>query len=288
MLANRRFFPTLLFYVTSCIGGTIIISSTAEAASFTNSKLSANFNNFQIAPIDPSADSQRNAVAISGTGVATANGDGTLDFVIDGANTFLNKDFQTTASGNNGSYFGIGNTSSNAIGNFLVDANQSFGFNFQTALDLISRVDTPDDGSTETFGDISFRLLDEDTQNTVSAFRLASNINTNLLDGIENDFLNPQATSNLRFTQVDNLSSFNSNNEFARSNITGSFQQVFDRPTRLRLVVDTQSRSCVQSPQNNTPCFNKVPEPNNIGALLFGLLSLGWFSKRANKNKLAK
>lgn len=39
------------------IGGTVIFSSPTQAASFTSSKLSFGFNNFQIAPINPSADS---------------------------------------------------------------------------------------------------------------------------------------------------------------------------------------------------------------------------------------
>ena len=282
MLSLKYIFKISLLTVTSLASSTLIDDLPAQAATFSSSTSIFELNNFSVLPQNPSADSNRRSIAVSGEGVAQANADGTLIFDNTPGSVVLNTDFMSDAFGDGSAFFALGESSSSTISNFFVDANQVFSFDFEVSLNILNQVDSTSDGSISTFSGVNFFLFNN-TNDILGAFRAISNVDTNLTEGVDNDIILPQSSPNVTFSRTQNPV-FGSNQESAQLFLEGSFQQLFPVATQVRLEVETLNRSCVQSPQTNDPC-TRVPEPDNAITLLLGFLGLGLVSKLTHLKK---
>ncbi|AFZ36092.1 hypothetical protein Sta7437_2561 [Stanieria cyanosphaera PCC 7437] len=276
------------------LGSTFVGTLSVQAATFSSAQNSLFLNNFNISPFNPTAQSERNAVAISGdaTAIVNSNADGIQNFVIDNQNinspvAFLNTNFQTNATGEGLKYFGQATTFSEATGNFFIAANQVLSFDFQLSLNINNAVDSWLDGSVATFSGISFSLFDSANEGFLGGVRVLGNLTTNLAQDFNNDFLDPRATSNISITNFFIDNSFGNNQEFGQIIVAGRYQNFFANPTQVKLVATTSNQSCIQAPKTINPC-QKVPESDNTVALIVGFLGLGFSSQLMKKNRICR
>ena len=177
-------------------------------------------------------------------------------------------------------FFGLGEASSLAVGNFSIAANQILSFDFETSLALFHELDNPLDHSISSFSGVDFFLFDNNTNDILGNFSAISNLDTNLTEDINNDFIQVDGTNVV--ISGDRFEDFEGNIESADVLVNGSFERLFNTATDVRLEVTAFSRSCLQSPLTSDPC-TRVPEPNNTATLLLGFLGLGLISLRGSK-----
>ena len=274
-------FKIALLTTTSVISCTLLGELPTQAATFAESEASISLFDFSLTPQNPRANSDRNAIAFSGSEDSTvdANANGTLAFITDESNeTLIDLDFDSDVKGDGSNYFGVGNAFAFTSSSFLIPENETLSFGFDVDLFLRNTVDSVVDGSVSNLSEVSFSLLD-DSNNILGGFIAVGNLTTNLLDlDNNNDFLFADATDNVSFNGLgtSNFGS-NQNQEFGAIELSGRFSQTFTTSTQVRLQVSTLNLSCSQAPKTNDPC-TKVPEPQSIFTLIFGFIGLGLFS----------
>lgn len=281
MLFIKCFSRLSLLTATSIISGIFLTNLSAKAATFSSSEASLLLNNFSITAQNPAVDSNSKTIAITNNSLSQAQADAeaNIAFIADSDDDFLRTDLYSKSSGNGNSFFGFGEASSLAIGNFFIGASQTFSFDFTTSLDLFNEVDDSLNGSISSFSGVDFFLFDNNTNDILGNFSAISNLDTNLAEDIDNDFI--LVDSSDVFFSGNKFEDFEGNIESAELSLSGSFERLFNTATDVRLEVSTFSRSCVQAPLTNDPCA-RVPEPNNTVALLFGFLGLGLVSLRGS------
>jgi hypothetical protein len=286
-LSSKTCLLTIISLGSNFVGGLSV-----QAATFSSAQNSLFLNNFSISPFNPTAQSSRNAVAISGdaSAVVNSNADGIQNFVIDNRDinnpiAFLNTNFQTNATGEGLKYFGQATTFSEATANFSIAANQILSFDFQLSLNINNEVNSWLDGSVATFSGISFSLFDSANEEFLGGVRILGNLTTNLAQGFNNDFLDPRATSNISITNFFIDNSFGNNQEFGQIILAGKYQNFFANSTQVKLIASTINQSCVQAPKTINPC-QKVPESDNTVALIFGFLGLSLFAQLIKRNRI--
>lgn len=277
MLFIKCFSRLSLLTATSIISSIFLTNLSAKAATFSSSEASLLLNNFSITAQNPAVDSNSTSIAITNNSLSQAQADAeaNIAFIANSEDDFLRTDLYSESSGDGNSFFGFGEASSLAIGNFFIGANQTFSFDFTTSLALLNEVNSPLDESISSFSGVDFFLFDHNTNDILSNFLAISNIDTNLTENIDNDFI--LVDSSDIFFQGEKFEDFGRNIESADLSLSGSFERLFNTATEVRLEVSAFSRSCVQAPLTNDPC-TRIPEPNTTTTLLFGFLGLGLVS----------
>ncbi len=279
MLFSKSFCRVFLVTTTSVISTLFVANLPAKAATFSFSETFFTLENFSISPQNPSVDSRTNAVAVSRDeiDIADAKAEGTVTFQADSPSAFLNADFFSYAFGEGSNFFSFGESSSFSLGTLAIDAEQILSFDFTLSLFSFNDVDSLLDGGVSTSSAVSFFLFDDATNDVLGDFTAINNVDTNLAEGINNDFTIVDGSSNVDFDGFSD-ENFGGNLEFSDLFLTGSYTQFFDSPTDVRLEVLTLNRSCVQAAPTTDPC-TRVPEPSNTISLLLGFLGLGLVSR---------
>jgi hypothetical protein len=286
-MLSRQSSLKLVLATTASIASCMVAGDLpSNAATLANSEALLRIDEFNILPENPDADSNRDAIALTGNdnSIADANGDGTLTFVIDESNknnTFLDLDFNSNASGAGTDFFALGLSSSLVNSTFSVERNETLSFDFTVSLALENIVDSALDGSVKNFSGVSFALFDDLNNNFLGEFSAIGNLDTNLADGINNDTIFASSNLNFDLTSFDDEQLFGGNRELASIDLTGNIQQTFTNHTQVRLEVRTFNRSCTQAPQTETPCIRTtVAEPNNVIGLILSCLGMSLFFVR--------
>lgn len=281
MLFIKYFSRLSLLTATSIISSIFLTNLSAKAATFSFSEASLLLNNFSITARNPVVDSNSTSIAITNNSLSQAQADAeaNIAFIADSEDDFLMTYLYSETSGDGNSFFGFGEASSLAIGNFSIGANQTFSFDFTTNLALFNEVDSLLNESISSFSGVDFFLLDHNTNDILGNFSAISNLDTNLVEDINNDFIQVNGTNVV--ISGDKFEDFEGNIESADLMVNGSFERLFNTATDVRLEVTAFSLSCVQAPLTSDPC-TRVPEPNNTVALLFGFLGLGLVSLRGS------
>jgi hypothetical protein len=81
---------------------------------------------------------------------------------------------QSKVQGDGNNYSSLAQTQAAAIGDFAIDAAETFSFNFQTLLDFLTSVDNRKSERSSARGSISFGLINTVTNIRLDSFQLAS------------------------------------------------------------------------------------------------------------------
>jgi len=178
---------------------------------------------------------------------------------------------QSTVQGDGNNYSGLAQTQAIVIGDFDIDPEETFSFNFHTVLDLFTSVDNRQSERASASATISFGLINTVTNILLDSFQLASG-----LDSSSGLYLDLSGTNSFNPTTI-NLN-FMPEGSAAKSLLytSGRYSRTFDSGTNLRLV----------QVNNNMAEAEAVPEPSTLlGTAIF----LGLFvSKRKLNNKLSQ
>jgi hypothetical protein len=173
--------------------------------------------------------------------------------------------------GDGNNYSGFAHIQAAVIGDFAIEAGETFSFNFQTVLDLLISVDNSQSERGSTSGSISLSLMNTVTNILLDSFQL-----TSALDSYHGLYLDFSASNSFNSTPLN----FNSMTEGSAVqsllSTSGVYSRTFDSATNLRLV----------EVKNNIAEAEAVPEPSTLlGTAIF----LGLFVRRRKlNNKLSQ
>jgi hypothetical protein len=263
---TQRFFLLL----TPLIATSSLVTSPTQAATLALSQGEFSLKNFSL---EPEVTATVNNGNISLNGEVSATNNANIDFLLEPPKV-INKSL-SQAFGENKNYLGLANAEGKVLGNFFVDAGQSFYVDFTAFLDLETSIDEPAENARAS-ADISFLLFDTTDitdPNLLDDFidqilsNTTSNIKKNPLDLFylngnlnsfnDNDFITSQQSQNITLSNQDTQLNFGGNVEFATALFTGSLKRSFANPTNLTFIQVRRTQVKVS-----------VPEPSTSAALL--------------------
>ena len=258
-----------LLLTAPVIASSVLFSTPSKAATFAYSEGNSVFR-FDQSPSNVATDvsAETLAVDIDGGGMVGAIAQAQAFFLIEPAEA-LNSSL-SAAFGQNQDYLGVAESEASVIGNFDVDANTNFSFDFLSNLELATSIDNPLQESAEVGGDISFALINRQSNDVLDFFNLAGNITT---QG-DNDFVAFQKSDNVTINQKFSAPGFGGLQEFLTVSIQGSLERFFTDETNLTLVEVKRNRARVTA---------KAPEPTSTLALLLCSGFIGMALKRRHE-----
>ncbi len=258
-----------LLLVTPLIASSTFLPSPSQAATFASSQGELNFTNFSEAFSIVGTQNQAETFSFANGGSVTSQNINAVTNSTDEPPS-ASTSALSQASGDRKDYLGTAKTQAKIVGNFDVDPGKLFSFDFSSALDLQTAIDTPPVENAKASGNISFELFDttdipeqslEDfvsgllsnttnsiQKNPLDFFSLTGNLNT-----LGNDnFIKNQKSQNVTLTSEDPQFSFGGNEEFATDVVNGSLQRSFDRKANLTLVAFRSTEARVTAPEPST------------------------------------
>jgi hypothetical protein len=267
---TQRFF----LLVTPLIATSSLVTSPTQAATLALSQGEFSLKNFSLDPEVTATVNNANISTIANNGEVSATNNANIDFLLEPPKV-INKSL-SQAFGQNKNYLGLANAEGKVLGNFFVDAGDSFSVDFTAFLDLETLIDEPTENARAS-ADISFLLYDTTDitdPNLLDDFIAqilsngTSNIQKNPLDFFylngnlnsfnDNDFIRSQRSQNITLSNQDTQLNFGGNAEFATASFTGSLKRSFANPTNLTFIQVRRTQVKVS-----------VPEPSTNPALLF-------------------
>jgi hypothetical protein len=267
---TRRFF----LLVTPLIATSSLVTSPAQAATLASSEGEFSLINFSLDPDVTATRNNANISTIAKGGEVSATNNANIDF-FDEPSEVINTSF-SEASGKNKDYLGLANAEGKVLGNFFVDAGQSFSVDFTAFLDLQTSIDEPAENA-KANADISFLLLDTTDisdanilddffdqilsnptskikKTPLDFFSLTANVNS----FNDQDFITSRKSDYITLSNQDTQFNFGGNTEFATALFKGSLKRSFATPTNLTFIQVRRTQVKVS-----------VPEPSTSTALLF-------------------
>ncbi|NEO08203.1 MAG: hypothetical protein F6K51_22625 [Moorea sp. SIO3I8] len=274
---NKTIAKKLLLFAT--VTGSVLAAAPSLAATFALSKGSFDFN-FSTDPLEVVTLTEADTFVISSGGDVIAEANAVSTFNPDSPNPLKrarNKSL-STAEGEGSNYRGVAESFAGLIGyNFFVDAGETFSFDFNGFLDLITMIDNPPAESASAEGTVVFELYDSNDLSTpIDFFALSGNLETLGYD----DFLVSAHSDNV-FAYNDFTKLFGGTEEFALADVQGYYERTFETATYLTLVEAKTNKAIVKAPESS----------NLLGLLFFGLLSIGYRVKTksfTDKSKLLR
>ncbi|NES84340.1 MAG: hypothetical protein F6K10_24640 [Moorea sp. SIO2B7] len=278
MKMNKTIAKKFLLFAT--VTGSVLAAAPSLAATFALSKGSFDFRNFSTDPLEVVTMSEADTFVISTGGEVIVEANAESNFNPDSPDPLQrarNKSL-STAEGEGSNYRGIAESFAGLIGyNFFVDAGETFSFDFNGFLDLITMIDNPPAESASAEGTVVFELYDtNDLSTPIDFFALSGNLETLGYD----DFLVSAHSDNV-FAYNDFTKLFGGTEEFALADVQGYYERTFETATYLTLVEVKTNKVTVKAPESS----------NLLGLLFFGLLSIGYRVKTksfTDKSKLLR
>ncbi|EGJ34835.1 MULTISPECIES: hypothetical protein [Moorena] len=278
MKMNKTIAKKFLLFAT--VTGSVLAAAPSLAATFALSKGSFDFRNFSTDPLEVVTMSEADTFVISTGGEVIVEANAESNFNPDSPDPLQrarNKSL-STAEGEGSNYRGIAESFAGLIGyNFFVDAGETFSFDFNGFLDLITMIDNPPAESASAEGTVVFELYDtNDLSTPIDFFALSGNLETLGYD----DFLVSAHSDNV-FAYNDFTKLFGGTEEFALADVQGYYERTFETATYLTLVEAKTNKVTVKAPESS----------NLLGLLFFGLLSIGYRVKTksfTDKSKLLR
>ena len=267
---TRRFF----LLVTPFIATSSLVTSPSQAATLALSKGEFYLKNFSLDPEVTATVNNANTSTIAKDGEVSATNNANIDFLLEPPKVTNNSLSQ--AFGENKNYLGLANAEGKVLGNFFVNAGESFSVDFTAFLDLETSIDEPVENA-KASADIDFLLFDTTDitdPNLLDDFfeQILSNATSNIkktpldffsLTGNVNsfndeDFITNRKSEYISLSKQDTQFNFGGNTEFATALFEGSLKRSFATPTNLTFIQLRRSQVKVS-----------VPEPSTSPALLF-------------------
>jgi hypothetical protein len=277
LMSKKKFLKNSLFFLfTPIVSCSTIAILPANAANFsTFSQTFLELNNFNKIPLGIGFDADERVITRAETGIVQTQFSKQAIFANDNSQAVARLSSQTTIFGTASRYLGSENYSVKTFGAFFVGAGEEIRFDFSASLNLINATDDLRSNSVSSFGDVSWLVLDRENR-VLDSFQILSNLNTNVTDRGERDFieLNTTNNNNIAFTPLEPPTfQLGGANEFTKASFVGSYQRSFETDSLISIVAVT--KSCNYS-SNVVDVCARVSEPSNRFALLLVVVSISF------------
>lgn len=282
MITKQRPSLRFLLFATPLMASSAFVAAPGWAATLAKSEATVELNKFSHSPVEVEAFTEAFTEIFTSSSEVTADADAFAEFTADPSpkktsafNFSLSK-----IEGEGKSYFGQVKSVAGVIGyNFLVNAGQTFSFDFSAFLGLKTSIDEPEFEYASASSEVNFQLYNtqnnKDTKTWIPLdfFSLAGKIKT-LEPG---DFLAYEKSANVTVkpNKVFLETSFGGNEETAEAFIQGKFSRKFDSLTYLTLVETKTNKVKASKAIAETPEFSST-----LALLLFCLMGVGYEARK--------
>ncbi|MGL5192719.1 MAG: hypothetical protein ACRC8Y_03805 [Chroococcales cyanobacterium] len=235
-----------------------IASSPAQAATFAFSEGLLEFENFSHSSYLTDVITDSNTLTIaSEEGSVNAIGEATANFWdIPNSAPFANLFSSSLVQGTGSDYIGKSQSQAQIMGNFLIGDFESFSFDFNAFLTLLTVGDDTSYGNPHASGHVSFGLFDTGQWDQIQLLdyvnlsgQVSSLGNNNFITYQDSDSV--QATDSI-FTQ------FGPTQNFAQGSAMGSLNRYFETSSHLTLVAITHQEADITTVPESTATFALV------------------------------
>lgn len=257
------------WFLAPLVTSSVFVASPSLAVTLASSGGELILYNINQIPQDIAAITNTNTSATADMGSTTAQAEAEASFIVASTSASLGSDSITFGEGS--IYEGTADSTSEVLGTFFIEANQSLTLDFTAFLDLETSVDALASETASAIGDLTFLLIDSTTQVIYDTFSLMSNLTSQGDD----DSLTYEASDGITITSDSTETNFGGTQESASASIEGSLDRLFTSPTTVDLVAVTTNQASVTGAQS-------VPESSSRLALLgcFSLMAIGLGVKR--------
>jgi hypothetical protein len=187
--------------------------------------------------------------------------------VVETDDTVVSTFATSSASGENRDYFGFAETNATIVGNFLINAGNTFSFNFTSALDLETLINASQNiENVSVLREVSFFLYDTSDipkqtlpdylanllsnpdsigKKPLVFFSLSASLNTSGND----NFLTSKKNENVTITSELKDSNFAGSQKFASTFVRGSVKRSFKNQANITLIVFRKGQARVAAPE---------------------------------------
>ncbi len=279
MKINHSIGSITFLFVTPLVTGLSIGIAPSNAAIIAGSVAFVSIDNFSHRPTDTGTFTNTNTQTIANQGVVISETNANAVFISNCQQLLAENLSQSKVEGDGSNYSGLAQSQASILGDFSIDAKETFSFTFQAILALFTSVDKPPLESAHAYGNISFSLIDTVSNIILDSFQFGGSLHSfarpNSIFSYSRSF--KFQTSNSSFVTQGSATSMN----FYTS---GVYSRTFNNATNLRLVEVKNNMVLAQA--QPVPEAEPVPEPTTIlgTAIFFGFLAKG----RRFKNKLSE
>ena len=251
---------------TPLVTGLTVGIAPSSAAIIAGSAATVSLDNFSHTPKGNGTvtDAYTNTTANNGLVISEAMAEAV--FISNDQGLWTGNYSQSKVEGEGNNYAGFAKTQAIVLGDFDIEAGETFSFNLQTALDLLTSIDNRESERASASGSISFSFINTVTNIMLDSFQIASGLSSS-----SGHYLNFSPSNSFNPTVIN----FNLITEgsvvYSSLSTSGAYSRRFDSATSLRLV----------EVNNNIAEAEAVPEPSTLlGSAIF----LGLFVKRRKLN----
>lgn len=273
MKINHGIGSIAFLFITPLVTGLSAGIAPSSAAIIAGSAASVSIDNFSHRPTETGTSTNINTETIANQGIAIGEANADAVFISNCQQLLAANLSQSKVEGDGSKYAGLAQSQASILGDFSIDATETFSFNFQTVLNLFTSVDNPESERASAKGNISFSLIDTVSNLLLDSFQINGSLDSfnvpNLSWSYNNSF-NPTQI-NFDFMTQGSAASMS-------LSTSGVYSRTFNSATNLRLVeVKNNLAEAVAEP---------VPEPTTVlGTVMF----LGFLAKRRqHQNKLSQ
>ncbi|WP_293132106.1 PEP-CTERM sorting domain-containing protein [Microcoleus sp. bin38.metabat.b11b12b14.051] len=267
--------------VTPLVTGLTVGIAPSNAATIAGSTAQVIINNFSHRPTETDTSTDINTATIANDGVVISQANADAAFISNCHELLAKNLSKSEVAGSGSNYAGLAQSQASVIGDFEIDAKETFSFAVKTDLNLFSSVDNRQSERASARGSIFFGLIDTVTNILLDSVQITSSLDSsdgftrNVYSSSKNfDFSAIKLTLRPPYQQANTIESL-----FFTS---WRYSRTFESATSLRLVEIKNNLAEVQAEAR----AEAVPEPSTIlGTTMFLALLV---RARKLKNKLSE
>ena len=272
MKINHSIGSIAFLFATPLVTGLSIGIAPSSAAIIAGSATEVSMKNFSHRPTDTSTFTKTETQTIANTGVVISEANANAVFVSNCQQLFAANLSESIVKGDGSEYSGLAQSQAAVIGDFSINAKETFSFTVQAILNFFTSVDDRQSERASTKGSISFSLIDTVSNLLLDSFQFGIGLYSFKSPDLG---LSYNLGGNFNPTQI-NFSFLNQGNTKSLNLYTsGVYSRTFDNATNIRLVEVKNNMVLVET--QPVPEAEPVPEPTTIlgTAMFFGFLAKG-------------
>ena len=256
---------------TPLVTGLTVGIAPSSAAIIAGSAAEVTINNFSHRPKGNGTFTNTYTETTANNGLVISEAMAEAIFIPSGDGLLTANYSESIVEGEGNSYSGLAKTQGTVLGDFDINAAETFSFKLRTILDLVTSVNNRESERASARGSISFSLINTVTNILFDSFEIASGLSSS--SGHYFNF-SPSNSFNPTPINFDLMAEGSEVESFLYT--SGTYSRRFDSATSLRLI----------QVNNNIAEAEAVPEPSTLlGTAIF----LGLFVKRQKfNNKLSQ
>lgn len=266
---------------TPLVTGLTVGIAPSSAAIIAGSAAAVTLNNFSHRPQGRGTDTNTYTETIANTGSVISQANADAVFISNCHELLAANLSQSEVIGSGNNYSGLAQSQAAVIGDFSINAKETFSFTVQTILHLLTSVSNPQSERASAQGSISFALIDTVSNILLESFQFGIGVHSFKAPEVS---LSYNLAGNFNPTQINFAFLAQGNTTSLSLYTSGVYSRTFDSTTNLRLVEVKNNMAVAQA--QPVPEAEPVPEPTTIlgTALFFGFLT----KRRKLKNQLSE